>query len=84
MEQLQSRLKVVCYNFFCCRSILVVLCRAVAIPETLKKISPFLLKKSGHLVFKIVIKKGKILKTKPQTVINRHHAFVAVCFKILK
>jgi len=44
--------------------------------------------KSGHLAFKIVIKKGKILKTKPQMAINRHArivvAFVAMCFKILK
>jgi len=41
------------------------------------------LKKSGHLAFKIVVKE-KILKIKPQTAINRHHAFVAVCFRILK
>jgi len=30
------------------------------------------------------MKKGKILKIKPLTAINRHHAFVAVCFRILK
>jgi len=87
MGRLLSRLKVVCCNFFYCRSTLVVLCRAVAIPETLKK--------SPHppspdeiglftVAFKIVIKKEKMLKPKPQTVINRHHAFVAMCFKILK
>jgi len=33
MGLLQPRLTVVSYNFFYCRSILVVLCRAVAIPE---------------------------------------------------
>jgi len=35
------------------------------------------LTKLGHLALKIVIKKGKILKIKPQTAITRHHAFVA-------
>jgi len=78
MGRLQPCLKVVYYNFFYCCSILVVLCKAVAIPGPLKKVSP--LTKSGHLVFKNVIKKGKILKTKPQTAINQHHAFVAVFF----
>jgi len=42
------------------------------------------LTKSGNLAFKIVIKKRKILKIKPQMAINRQHAFVAVCFRILK
>jgi len=42
------------------------------------------LTKSGHLAFKIVIKKGKILKIKPKMAINQHHSFVAVCFRILK
>jgi len=32
MGLLQPRLKVVCYSFFYCRWILVVFCRAVAIP----------------------------------------------------
>jgi len=61
-------LKVVYYNFFY-RSILVVLCRAVAIPGPWGKAPPprknfALLTKSGHLAFKIVMKKGKILKIK--------------------
>jgi len=66
------------------------LCRALAIPgpggeapSSLKKI-PSPLTKSGNLAFKIVTKKEKILKIKSQTAINRHHAFVAVCFRILK
>jgi len=79
-------LKVVYYTFFYGRSILVVLCRAAALPgpggeAPPKKYFAFLTK-SGHLAFKIVIKKNT--KIKPQTAINRHHAFVAVCFKILK
>jgi len=28
--------------------------------------------------------KGGILKAKPQTATNQHHAFVVVCFKIFK
>jgi len=32
MGLLQPSLKVVCYNFFYCRSILVVLCKTIAIP----------------------------------------------------
>jgi len=60
-------LKVVYYNFFYGRSILLVLCRAVAIPGPGGEPSPekhfaLPLTKSGHLVFKIVIKKGKTLK----------------------
>jgi len=47
----------------------VVLCRAVAIqtPEDEALLKKFCssLAKSGHLAFKIVIKKGKILKIKP-------------------
>jgi len=35
-----------------------------------KNFPPPPLTKSGHLAFKIVFKKGKILKIKPQTVIN--------------
>jgi len=31
-----------------------------------------------------VIQKGKLLKIEPLKAINRHHAFVAVCFKIWK
>jgi len=79
-------LKVIYYNIFYCRSILVVLCRAVAItrPEsegsTEKNFAPLM--KSGHFALKIVIKKEKILKIKPQTANNRHHAFVAVCYSL--
>jgi len=51
------------------------LCRAIAIPGQGGEAPPLM--KSGHLAFKIVIKKGKILKIKPQTAINWHHAFVA-------
>jgi len=63
-------------------------CRAVAIlgpgGETHPEKSFAVPTKSSHLAFKIVITKAKILKIKPQTAINRHHAYVAVCFKILK
>jgi len=62
MGWLQPSLKVGYYIFFYCRSILVVLCRAVAIPvpggkasPPLKKFRPTLLTKSGHLAHKIVI-----------------------------
>jgi len=65
----------------------VVLCRAVTIPGPGDEAPPEKnppLTKLDHLAFKIVIKKGKILKIKPQTAIIRHHAFVAVLFRILK
>jgi len=42
------------------------------------------LTKSGHLAFKNVIKKGKTLKLNFKRQSTEHHAFVAVCFKILK
>jgi len=56
-------LKVVYYNFFYSRSILVVLYRVVAISGPGGKAHPekhfALLTKSGHLALKIVIKKRK-------------------------
>jgi len=66
MGWLQTNLKVVFYNFFYGRSILVVLYRAVTIPRPGGEAPPeknfAFLTKSGHLTFKSVIKKGKILK----------------------
>jgi len=63
MGWLQPSLKVVYYNFFFCCSILVALCSAGARRAKLpwKNFAPFLTK-SGHLAFKIVMKKGKNTK----------------------
>jgi len=61
--------------------------KAVAIPGP-ERAKPSL-KKMLHpsdaiksLAFRIVIKNGKMLKIKSSTAIDRHHAFVAVCFRI--
>jgi len=50
----------------------------------LKIISPSPANEIRPLAFKLEIKKGKILQIKSKTAINRHHAFVAVCFSISK
>jgi len=85
MGRLQPSLKVVYYNFFYYRSILVVFCRAVTIPEPEglnppeKIFASLPLTKSGYFAFKIVTKKGQLLKIKP----NGNQPTSRICCSVL-